>query len=105
MVLKGIVVNLFELAELAVCKSVFDVVGEGQVLECVLVGRVVVHLHVVVDGLLVRQVEVVFLVVRCAQTVRGAVLLLGFFLPGQFTVGIHAAAEGGLLDWLCVFAG
>ena len=71
--LHRIVVGFFEFAELSVSHAVFDVEGDGQVVEDVLMCGIVVHLHVVVDCLLVRQVEVVFLVVGGRHAVAGFV--------------------------------
>jgi hypothetical protein len=48
--------------------------GNGQVVEDVLMSGIIVYLHVVVDCLFVRQVEVVFLVVGGRHAVTSMVL-------------------------------
>jgi len=78
-VVHGVVVGFFELAELAVCDTILDVEGKRQVVEDVLVDGIIVHLHVVVDRLLVRQVVVVFLMIGSRATVASMVLFLWLF--------------------------
>lgn len=67
---------LLELVELSITLTLFDVVGEWERVERVLPHRLVIDLHIVVDGLFVTQVEVVFLMVRCDHVMAGLVLLL-----------------------------
>ena len=67
--------------ELSVILSFFYMVGQRNRVKRVLPNRFVENLHVIVDGLLVTQVEVDFLVVRRDHVMaRGILLLLFFFL-------------------------
>ena len=59
----GVVISLLEFVELSVHQSILNMVCKGQHVKGILVGRIVVNFHVVVDGLFVAQVEVVFLMV------------------------------------------
>jgi len=78
-VVHGVVVGLFKLAELAVCYPIFDVECKRQVVKDVLVDGIIVHLHIVVNRLLVRQVVVVFLVVSRRAAVASMILFFRLF--------------------------
>lgn len=62
-------------------------VGQGHKIECVLIGRFVVDLHVVVDRLFVGQVKVAVLVVRGSERMRGDVLFFWLVILFSFVVG------------------
>lgn len=62
--------------ELLVARTLLDVEGQGQVAEPVLPSRLVIDLHVVVEGLLVAQVIVVFHMIVSNHMVRCLLLLL-----------------------------
>lgn len=68
--------DLLELEELLVVGALLDVEGEGQDPPPVLADGLVVDLHVVVDGLLVGEVEVVLHVGVSDHRVGGLLLLL-----------------------------
>ena len=70
--------HLFELVVGRVAQAFFDVEGHRQLRVVVRPDCVVVHLHVVVDRLFVRQVVVVLLLRVTDKVVRGDVDL--FFL-------------------------
>jgi hypothetical protein len=76
-VLIWVVENVHETLKLLVRVTFFDVKRQRQIIKRVLTKRFVVALHIVVDGLLVAQVEVVFLMVVRDKTVRSVVFGLG----------------------------
>lgn len=77
-VILRVVENLVEFLKLTVVLAFLDVVREWQRVVGVLSAGLQVDLHVVVDGLLVAQMEVVLLVVRRDHVVTSVVLLLLF---------------------------
>lgn len=85
--LLGIVVHVLELGERAVRKTLANMVRQRDELERLLPSCLVVNFHVVVNGLFVRQMEVVLHVVCCPHVVRSDVLFLGFLR----LLGIHPA--------------
>jgi hypothetical protein len=58
-----IVVRLLELGELGVRCPILYVIRQRQHIECVLVGRVIVNLHIVVNRLFITQMEIVLLMI------------------------------------------
>lgn len=96
-VVLGRVEGVFKASEFPVCQALFNMVGQRQYVEGVLVERLVVALHVVENGLFVAQVEVVFLVIRCGQPVRSHVLLLGLAFVFAFApeTAASSVAEAG----------
>lgn len=69
-------VALFELYEFSVSQALLDVESQRHHLKRVLVRRLVVNAHIVVNRLFVRQVKVVLLMVRGAITMRSHILFL-----------------------------
>jgi len=53
-------------------------IGERQVVECTLMSAFIIDFHVVVDSFLVRQMEVVFLVICSTVGVTSDVFLFYF---------------------------
>ena len=102
--LAWVVVRLLKLVELMIQQTFLDVVCQGQIVKSRLGGRLVVHAHIVVDRFLVREVKIVFLVIRGPQRVTRVVFRGGvhhsrlFVIPAQ---GCDPARKGFQLNyWL-----
>jgi hypothetical protein len=75
-----IVIDFFKFTELTICKTIFDMVGQWQIVKSVLVCRFIIHFHVVVDSFFVREVEIVFLMVRSAEGMTCQIFFFHFWL-------------------------
>lgn len=73
-------VKLLEFEELGIVEAFLDVERERQVMMILFANGLVVHLHVVEDGLLVAEMVVVLHLGVDEQAVRGWVLLLLLWL-------------------------
>jgi hypothetical protein len=62
--------DLYKSLKLFVAMPFFDVEGQGQHTAPILPHRLVVDLHIVVEGFFIRQMEVVFLMVVGNQVMR-----------------------------------
>jgi len=78
------VVELLELQELRVVKALFDVKGYREVAMVFTAGRLVIHLHIIVDSLLIAEMIVILHFAVGQQVVRGYVLFFFFFLVFPF---------------------
>ena len=96
---RRVVVGLHELQELSVAFTLLNVVGEWNVVERILAQALVEDLHVVVDGLLVAQMEVVLLMVGRDHVMAGVVLflLLFFIVSSMLALPTHIRASSDLL--------
>lgn len=71
-----VVIQLLELEELWVVETFFDVESQRQIVMVLLANCLVVHLHIIIDGLLVAQVVIVLHLAIQQQVVRRVILLL-----------------------------
>lgn len=65
-----------ELEELSVILTFFNVIRQWQLVERILTLTFIKDFHIVVDGLLVAQVEIVFLVIASYHVMTCRILLL-----------------------------
>ena len=77
---RGVPVDFNELLEFPVVFALFDVEGQGHVVERIEPLGLVKHFHVIEYRLLVAQMEIVLLVIRGHHVVIGVVLFLLVFL-------------------------
>lgn len=69
-------------------------VGEWQVIKCGLARRIIEYLHVVIDCLLVRQMEVILHMIRGVQMVACHILFFSIFCISLFCKGRSYIASG-----------
>jgi len=98
LVVARIVVSFHEFQELSVVLALLYVVGQRDRVKGVLADRLVVYLHVVVDGFFVAKVEVVFLVVRRYHVVRSWILFLLLLLVVALSLASDVLANADLLE-------
>ena len=65
-------------------------ISERQVVKCTLLSAFIVNFHVIVDGFLVRQMKVVFLMIGGAVGVTSDVFLFVIAIF-SFYLGIHSS--------------
>ena len=76
LIVARIVKSLYELLEFPITFAFLDVICQRNHVKWILTQRFIVDLHIVVDGLLVAEVEVVLLMIGGDHVVTGVILLL-----------------------------